>query len=90
MKEYVMFIVTNMRGVWHQMLCCKKCVTHQTQRLQLYSLVFIKWFCIKKNKGHKLTNTRCPGRSEKTEGIITGTLHEFETGNIMRKLPRDK
>ena len=41
-------------------------------------------------KGRKLTNMRCPGRSEKTEGMITETLHELERGIIMIKLPRDK
>ena len=32
---------------------------------------------------------RCPGRFGKTEGIITGTLQELETGNTISKLPRD-
>ena len=32
---------------------------------------------------------RWPGRSGKTEGIITGTVQELETGNTISKLPRD-
>ena len=72
------------------MFCCKKCLTYQTQRfIIIFVSVLNTRFCIKINKGRKLNNKRGPGRSEKTEGIIRGKLHELETGNTMSKLPRD-